>query len=640
MRFIQKNVLNLHRLKITIMKLTIAFFQITLIAAALTSCAGPGVNVGRVVTNPIDLDYSFYRYPSREAALAEVDQYIQAGAVPAMTAAQKDSAVLAIQAVMGNKLRNGTREAADPVVGQYGGKYYLFPSKSKGYWSSDDMQHWQYIPCKTLPIDLYAPTVMNYKGEFYWMTSDINEIYKTTHPEDPSAWELVTDHLTPYPSAPKSTCHDPYLFKDDDERVYLYWGCSDRDDIMGLELDPENAFTAIGEPVSLIKHMEKVYGWEQPGDKNEIEKPGYNEGPCLFKYEGSYYLQYAGPGTEFDTYGEGLYIGKSPLGPYEHCDYSPICLKPGGWMTGAGHGETFKDKHGNWWHVASTVIAQRMPFERRIGFFPMVMTPKGHIFAMTQWSDLPYVLPDGPVDFSKQAPWTGWMDLSIHKTATASSSLEGFGPERAADNTIKTWWSAKSGAAGEWLTVDLGRKSKIYALQTNFADQDFGFYDAKAAKLPYRYTVEFSGDGNKWATVFDKSGNTSCNPHELLLLPRPLKARYVRITNCKELSGKFSIFDLRVFGLGSGKKPSEVKSVTIQRNQDRRRIALSWPAVDRAQGYVLHWGVDPEEMYNTCQTEKPEVELGLFSTDQEYYFSVDSFNESGVSEGKVQFKTK
>lgn len=614
------------------MKHSFSIILSALTMAVLASCGETSEQTGRIVTNPIDLNYSFYAVPSREEAKKSLSYYVDITKLPPE---QLETSIDAYLAMYNQEERNGAREAADPVVEIYNDRYYLFPSKSKGYWSSDDMQHWKYIPCTMLPNDLYAPTVMIYNDEFYWMTSDINHLYKTVNPEDGTAWQLVTDHLNPYPDIPTKTVHDPDLFKDEDGRVYLYWGCSDVDDIMAIELDPQNAFASIGEPVTLIKHCENIYGWEQPGDKNEIVKPGYNEGPNIFKYNGLYYLHYAGPGTEYDTYGDGLYIGKSPLGPYEHADYSPVCIKPGGWMTGAGHGDTFKDKYGNWWHVCSTVISQRMPFERRIGFFPMVMTPKGHIFALTQWSDYPYILPEGPIDFAQNAPWTGWMDLSIHKEVTASSSLEGYEPAKAADNTIKTWWSAQTGAAGEWLMLNLGHISEIHAIQTNFADQDFGFYNADQPKTPYRYIVECSKDANSWTTLFDKSANDTDNPHELLLLPKAAKAQYIRITNAGEVSGKFSIFDLRAFGFTEGEKPSEVKDITADRGDDRRRIKLSWQASANAQGYVLHWGVDPEEMYNTCKVEKPEVELGLFSSDQEYYFSVDSFNESGVTLGSI-----
>lgn len=607
----------------------VAWLIVGFVTMALSSCGRVPMDTGRVVSNPLDLNYAFYRQPTRETIMEVVPQAL----LDLVPEEQREAILAGVIANLSGPERSGVREAADPVVELYKGRYYLFPSKSKGYWSSDDMQRWKYIPCDVLPTDLYAPTAMVYRGELYWMTSDINHLYKTSTPEDGNSWKLVTDSLNPYPDQPERTVHDPDLFLDDDERVYLYWGCSDADDIMGIELDPTNHFRSIGQPVTLITHREAEFGWEQPGDKNDIAKPGYNEGPSIFKYGQTYFLQYAGPGTEYDSYGDGLYTGDSPLGPFVHADYSPVCIKPGGWMTGAGHGDTFKDKHGNWWHVASTVISQRMNFERRIGFFPMVMTDKGHLYAMTEWSDYPYVLPDGPVDFAQNAPWTGWMDLSIHKKVTASSELEGHKAGNASDNTIKTWWSAATGSSGEWLAVDLGRVDKVHAVQTNFADQDFGFFDRKNPQTPYRYIVEASRDGKKWTLLFDKRDCAVDNPHQLLVLDKPVKARYIRITNCAELTGKFSIFDLRIFGIAPGKTPKAVSTITILREEDPRRMRISWPEAEGAQGYVLHWGTEPDELFSSCQTLEPEVELGLFSKGQNYYFRVDTFNESGVTKG-------
>ena len=600
-----------------------------LVSLAVVSCGRP-VNPQRVVANPIDLNYAFHVEDTEESLLSSVpEEYLSQ-----VTPEQKGQMIAMLRARLGGE--SGTREAADPVVQLYDDRYYLFPSKSKGYWSSADMQHWDYVPCHMLPIDLYAPTVMVYKDELYWMVSDINELYKTSDPEDGESWELVTDHLVLYPDQPEKTGHDPDLFVDDDGKVYLYWGCSNVDVISGIQLDPDDCFAPVGKEVVLITHREKEFGWEQPGDKNEMAAPGYNEGPNIFKHEGKYYLHYAAPGTQYDSYGDGLYVSGSPLGPFEHVEYSPVSVKPGGWMTGAGHGDTFLDKYGNWWHVASTVISQRMNFERRIGFFPMVMSPKGHIYALTEWSDYPYVLPDGPQDFSVKAPWTGWMDLSIHKTVTVSSELEGHEASKAADNSIKTWWSASTGDPGEWVCVDLGKIFRINAVQPNFADQDFGFYSPEHPQTPYRYKVEVSRDGKAWREVFDRSDASKDNPHELLVLTKALKARYVRVLNLERLTGKFSVFDLRVFGLASGRKPEAVTGLSAERGEDSRRIRVSWPASDGAQGYVLRWGTDPDELYLTCQSETPEVELGLFSVGQSYYFRVDAFNESGVTPGKEQ----
>ena len=293
-----------------------------LVPLAVVSCGRP-VNPQRVVANPIDLNYAFHVEDTEESLLSSVpEEYLSQ-----VTPEQKGQMIAMLRARLGGE--SGTREAADPVVQLYDDRYYLFPSKSKGYWSSPDMQHWDYVPCQKLPIDLYAPTVMVYEGELYWMVSDINELYKTTDPEDGESWELVTDHLVLYPDQPEKTGHDPDLFVDDDGKVYLYWGCSNVDVISGIQLDPDDCFAPVGKEVVLITHREKEFGWEQPGDKNEMAAPGYNEGPNIFKHEGKYYLHYAAPGTQYDSYGDGLYVSDSPLGPFEHVEYSPVSVKPG-----------------------------------------------------------------------------------------------------------------------------------------------------------------------------------------------------------------------------------------------------------------------------------------------------------------------
>lgn len=612
---------------------------IILAVLLLCACTGREIDRSKVVTNPIDLDYEFTKGDGQGTSTSDVDLNDPnlINSVPEEykeTVAQLLKVPGALQSLIERLASpNNYREAADPVATIYNDRYYLFVSKSDGYWSSDDMQHWKHIRTNVLPMDLYAPTCMVYNGELYWMTSDLNSLWKTSNPEDGNAWQLVTDKLTPYPDDPDRTGHDPDLLLDDDGRVYLYWGCSNVDDIMGIELDPNNHFKAIGQPVTLITHQQNVIGWERPSDKNDVEKPGYNEGASMLKYKGRYYLQYAAPGTEFDSYGDGLYIGDSPLGPFKKADYLPISVKPGGWMTGAGHGDTFQDKYGNYWHVASTVIAQRHMFERRIGFFPVVFTQKDNMYALTDLSDRPYELPKGKTDFLKNPIWTNWMDLTIGKTATASSETEGKEAGKAADRTIKTWWSAKTGNAGEWLQVDLGKIYPIEAVQTNFADEAFPLQTLGNPFVPYKYKIEASENGTTWTLIADKSANDVTNPHSLVVLDKAVAARYVKITNMSELPGKFSLFDLRVFGTDNGDRPAAIKEFQVERTADRRTATISWQPVPGAQGYFVHWGTDPDELYAACEVLEPSVTLGLFSADVDYYFRVDSFNESGITKG-------
>lgn len=49
----------------------------------------------------------------------------------------------------------------------------------------------------------------------------------------------------------------------------------------------------------------------------------------MIKHDGKYYLQYAAPGTQFRTYGDGVYVGDSPLGPFRAMESNPFSFKPG-----------------------------------------------------------------------------------------------------------------------------------------------------------------------------------------------------------------------------------------------------------------------------------------------------------------------
>lgn len=120
----------------------------------------------------------------------------------------------------------------------------------------------------------------------------------------------------------------------------------------------------ITEPKVVITHNPDEHGWENPGEFNEKAKNGYNEGLWMNKYNGKYYLQYASPGVEFKTYADGVNTSDSPAGPFKYETYSPFSDNPGGFIAGAGHSSTFKDKYGNYWHVSSMSISIRYMFEK------------------------------------------------------------------------------------------------------------------------------------------------------------------------------------------------------------------------------------------------------------------------------------
>ena len=366
------------------------------------------------------------------------------------------------------------------------------------------------------------------------------------------------------------------------------------------------------------------------GEKNEqYDKKGWNEAPCITRQGDYYYLMYATPGTEFTSYCTGVYTARNPLGPYTCMPGAPFAIKPGGFITGAGHGHPFKDRYGNNWYVGTMIVSAKEHFERRIGIFPAYYQD-GYAHAITDYTDFPFILPEKKVDFSRYNISADMNLLSYGKKMKASSSLESHTAAMAADENIKTWWSAASGKIGEWLEMDLGTPMELSAIQVSFADESFQTYRRDKVIPIYQYIIEASLDGIKWKTIVDRSQNTKDQIYELVLLDKVIKTRFVRIKNKKEFAvGNFSIADMRLFGKAKGKTPQIVTGLNINRGKDRRRIAFSWTKQPVADGYIIRWGISPEHIDNAVMVRGSQAEFGFFDCNISYYITIEAFNESG-----------
>jgi len=518
------------------------------------------------------------------------------------------------------------REAADPAMVRYKDKYILFVSHSGGYWYSDDMLKWDYLPVETLPIEDYAPDAIAINDTIYYTASATvrKPIYYTTDPFRDN-WKSMNDTL-PF------AVWDPNFFRDDDGQRYLYWGCSNFLPIYGVRLNSK--MQAITEPEVFIKHNHEIYGWEVPGELNELTRNGWNEGAWMTKHNNRYYFQYAAPGTEFKTYADGVYTSDSPLGPFKYETYSPYSYKPGGFAGGAGHSSTFQDKYGNYWHLSTMSISIRHMFERRLGLFPAAFDKDGVLRTFTVFGDYPTIMPDRKIDFEKENLFAGWMLLSYKKSAEASSSMDNYPVSNAFDEDIRTWWSAGTGNEGEWLSVELDDRSTVYAIQVNFADNESKLKpDSK--DIYYCYRISASDDGNSWNVIVDKSNNSMNACHDYTEMGEPVKAKYIKIENVRVPDGKFSVYDLRIFGKREGKIPGIVKEFTVERNEtDTRKARIEWPKDDSATGYIVNYGTDINKLYTSVMVyEVNYLMLTGLNRDVTYYYSVDSFNESGIARG-------
>ncbi len=218
------------------------------------------------------------------------------------------------------------REAADPAIVYHDHEYWLFASKSGGYWHSPDFSHWVYVDGKALPIEDYAPAPAVINGRMYYTAFGTRTIFRAENLRA-GQWSKAGS-LEGYP--------DPALFQDDDGRVYIYYGCSANGGISATELDPNNSFKAIGQPVLCLKCDLPTRGWEVPGDDNTKKGDAWIEGSWMTKHGGKYYLQYSAPGTQYRSYADGVFVGTAPMGPFVYEPSSPFSAKPTGFAAGGG----------------------------------------------------------------------------------------------------------------------------------------------------------------------------------------------------------------------------------------------------------------------------------------------------------------
>jgi xylan 1,4-beta-xylosidase len=531
------------------------------------------------------------------------------------------------------------RATADPIVVNYKGDYYLFSTNQWGYWWSNDMLNWHFISRKFLRPwnhaydELCAPAVgiigdtMIVFGSTY--TNNFT-VWMSTNPKE-NEWKPLVDSFD-------IGGWDPTFFTDDDGKLYMYNGSSNKFPMYGVELDRKTL-----QPKGTRKEMYLLeswrYGWQRFGEyMDDTFLDPFIEGSHTTKYNGRYYLQYGAPGTEFSGYADGVIVGDHPLGPFTP-QSDPLSFKLGGFSRGAGHGATFADNKNNWWHISTQIVCVKNTFERRLGIWPSGFDSDGVMWCNTAFGDYPKYLPaftkhatPGKPDNNNEGP--AWYLLNYKKPVQVSSTLGGYSSNHINDESIKTYWSAKTGNKGEWIISDLGHVSTVNAIQINYADLDVDSNRlGKWNDQFHQYKLYTSDDAKKWVLLVDKSNNKSDVPHDYIELPQEVKTRFIKLENIHMPTGKFAISGLRVFGNGNGAKSDTVKQFFVLRTEkDKRSAYIKWSPVDNAFAYNIYYGTHPHKLYNSIMVyDVNEYWFKVMDKEKPYYFSIEAVNENGVS---------
>lgn len=570
-----------------------------------------------------------------------------------------------------------SREAADPSAVFWRGKYYIFPSMSKGCYVSEDLSHWEFLSLKGLPFYDYAPDVCVH-GEYLYLCASkrdaVCNFYRSkTFPE--GEFEEIEGSFPFW---------DPNLFFDDDGKVYLFWGCSNLTPVYGVELD-ENTMRPKGEPAVLLEGRHRVIGYERLGEDHffdpetsatlkmlkdklspMLKKPAseltkedvmktlppeqqeilkkilldspYMEGAWMTKHKGKYYLQYAAPGTEFNIYGDGVYVADSPLGPYTLAENAPYSYHPGGFITGAGHGSTFRGE-GALWHTSTARISRTHFFERRLGLWKAGFDEDDELYCDQRFGDWVHAVEDAPF----KAP--RWMLLSYQKPCTVSSSPED--AKNITDENIRTLWQSEEQQGT--VTLDLTKGYKVHAVQLNFGDNfgsvslpSRGEEEMKAhgryiddEKFPLRWYLEYSEDGAAWEMWEDRRLAEDDRAHPLLVNEEGISLRYLRLTVTEmPYSQNACLAGIRVFGVCGCPAPAPASNVRLSLEEDGEGFFAEWQG--SAMGYNVLWGHTPEKLYHCYQVlGSSKANVRALVKGRPCYVRIDAFGEGGVTEGET-----
>jgi hypothetical protein len=100
-------------------------------------------------------------------------------------------------------------------------------------------------------------------------------------------------------------------------------------------------------------------------------------------------------------------------------------------------------------------------------------------------------------------------------------------------------------------------------------------------------------------------------------------------------SGTFALAGLRVFGNAGGKAPAPAENLNIVRQENDRTVAnLTWTPTPGAVGYNIRYGTAKDKLYQIYQVlGTNSLTIRSLHSQRKYYFTIDAFNENGVTKG-------
>ncbi len=425
---------------------------------------------------------------------------------------------------------------ADPSIVEIDGIFYCYATTdgmgqglaTSGLpvvWKSKDFLNWSFNGSIFPPgfdAKYWAPSAPVKKDTRYYLFPTLDNRITAVVSDSPEGPFLTPDGKevrkgSGWKQFPLDTGHpiDAEIFRDDDGQAYM---------VLSRRL--------------IARMKPDLTGVDGPLVEIKTKRPGYSEGPALFKRDGIYYYLYTLGGSEAYQYAY-MMSRTSALGPWEAPAQDIIATtdRQQG-VFGPGHGCFFNPEGSPRWFFVYLEYG-RSSTNRQIMAAEMHFNPDGTI--------QPVRLSLEGVGAIRRDPAYDSPNLALGAQASASSTLPDFRippsadptlnrietclPANALDGSNGSRWMARETDAQPWYRLDLGKLRQVRRTELYFVKPTTG----------HAYRLESSVDGKTWEPCGGHEDLQIRSPHTDLKIGR---ARYLKLTI---LRGTPGLWEFRVY---------------------------------------------------------------------------------------------
>ncbi|MBB3969495.1 family 43 glycosylhydrolase [Mucilaginibacter phyllosphaerae] len=421
---------------------------------------------------------------------------------------------------------------ADPTIRKFGDTYYIYATTDGNggghgpsqVWASKDFLNWRMQDMNWPGTRYYwAPDVINADdGKYYMYYCQPVEIYGASSTSPVGPWApLLPDGKAIIPNyfIPGVITLDGQTFKDDDGKIYMFWGT------WGIYPDHGCGVGLLNADMRSFAKTAKI--------PNIVAKEFF-EAPFMFKRKGIYYLTYSSGACENETYRVQYATSKTgPMGPFVFGKNNPVlATNADGSVHGPGHQSVVQV--GNDYYMVyhrHNNPHSNGGYHRQVCADKLVFDGDGNIEKMVPTHSGVGLLGKNTIT----SP-----NLAYQKAVTASSSYSNnYLPAFAVDDNNGTLWKpADNSTKPAQLIIDLGKQQPVKQILTSF----------EYATWYYQYYIEASADGKSWTMFADRRLN---HRHGSPMVDNGnSNARFIRLTiSDTEYPGLYkALWNIKVYG--------------------------------------------------------------------------------------------